>query len=82
MLAAKRHSLPKKEFGLPGQKKYPVDTKARARSAKAYASKEEHAGKLTSGQKSQIDRKANKKLYGKGAMHLHRESTSHPLAKR
>lgn len=82
MLAAKRHSLPKKDFGLPGQEKYPVDTKKRARAAKAYASKEEHAGKLTPAQKAKIDRKANKKLYGAGARHLHHESTSHPLAKR
>jgi hypothetical protein len=61
--AAKRHALPKKEFGLPEQEKYPVDTKKRARAALAYASKEEHAGKLSEAQKEKIDRKAEHKLH-------------------
>lgn len=69
--AAKRKSLPKKDFGLPSKAKgkekgesgnYPVDTPGRARAAKAYASKEEKAGKLTKGQEEQIDRRANKRL--------------------
>ena len=31
--AAKRRSLPSSSFGLPGQKKYPLDTPGRARNA-------------------------------------------------
>jgi hypothetical protein len=31
--AKKRKSLPSSQFALPGQKKYPVDTPARARNA-------------------------------------------------
>ena len=56
--AAKRASLPKSKFGLPAQEKYPVDTVARARNAKARASQQ--VGKsITPAQKNQIDRKAN-----------------------
>jgi len=35
MTAKKRKSLPKTSFALPGKRKYPVDTKARARNALA-----------------------------------------------
>lgn len=65
MKAAQRNKLPASEFGLPGSRKYPVNDKAHARAAKAYASKEENAGKLSSSAKAQIDRKADSKL-GKG----------------
>jgi hypothetical protein len=60
--ASKRRSIPKSEFGLPGERKYPTDTKGRARAAKSYAAKEENAGKLTPAQKSKIDAKADRKL--------------------
>jgi predicted DNA-binding helix-hairpin-helix protein len=36
--AKKRKSLPKTSFALPGKRKYPVDTKARARNALARVS--------------------------------------------
>lgn len=35
MTAKKRKRLPKTSFALPGKRKYPVDTKARARNALA-----------------------------------------------
>lgn len=35
MTARKRKRLPKSSFALPGKRKYPVDTKARARNALA-----------------------------------------------
>lgn len=55
---AKRDSLPKGKFGLPGRKAYPVDTPARARNAKARSSQQ--VGKsITPAQKNQIDRAAN-----------------------
>ena len=63
--AATRNKLPSSEFGLPKSRKYPVNDPAHARAAKAYASKEEHAGKLSPSQKATIDRKADAKL-GKG----------------
>jgi len=47
--AAKRKSLPKSSFGLPGQKKYPLDTAGRARNALSRAS-----ANATPAQQSQI----------------------------
>lgn len=57
-----RKSLPKSDFALPGERKYPVDTKARAANAKARATQMEEKGKLSSSAKSKIDAKANKVL--------------------
>lgn len=58
----KRNSLSKSEFGLPGERKYPMPDKAHARDAKARASAQEHKGNLTSSQKEKIDRKADRIL--------------------
>ena len=60
--AAERNRLATSEFGLPKQRKYPVEDKVHARVAKSYASKEEHAGKLSASQEAQIDRKADRVL--------------------
>lgn len=62
LTAAGRRALPASQFGLPAQRKYPTDTMGRAQAAKAYASKEEHEGVITPGQKERIDRKADAKL--------------------
>lgn len=70
---AERKKLPKKDFGLPskvdkkgenkaGRGAYPMPDKAHARVAKSYASKEEHAGKLSPSAKAKIDAKADKIL--------------------
>lgn len=78
----RRNKLPSTEFGLPGSRKYPMPDKAHAANAKARAAQMEKKGKLSAGAKSRIDAKANRILHkGKGASHLHHESTSHPLAK-
>jgi hypothetical protein len=61
----RRKALPKSEFALPSERKYPVDTKARAANAKARATQEVAKGKLSASAKAQIDRKADKVL-GKG----------------
>jgi len=62
-LSAKaRKAIPKKEFGLPGEKKYPMPDRAHAANAKARASQMEKAGKLSASSKSKIDAKANKIL--------------------
>ena len=63
--AKKRKALPQEEFGLPAQKKYPMPDASHAANAKARATQMENAGKLSAGQKSQIDAKANKVLKGK-----------------
>jgi hypothetical protein len=60
-----RKAIPKKDFGLPGERKYPMENKAHARNAKARASEMEHKGKLSSSSKAKIDAKADKVLRGK-----------------
>ena len=62
LTAKKRNSLPKSDFALPGIEKYPVDTKNRARNAKARASEMENKGKISPSTKSKIDAKADKVL--------------------
>lgn len=57
-----RKKIPKKEFGLPGEKKYPMPDKAHAANAKARATQMEEKGKLSPAAKSKIDAKANKIL--------------------
>ena len=69
----RRKALPKSEFGLPKEKgkggenkagrgAYPIDTKNRARNAKARASQQYNKGNLTKAEKDQIDRRADRKL--------------------
>ncbi len=57
-----RNKLPKKEFGLPGEKKYPMPDKSHAANAKARATQMEEKGKLSPSSKAKIDAKANKIL--------------------
>lgn len=59
---AKRKSEPKSDFGLPDKRKYPMPDASHARNAKARASQEEHAGKLSAADKKKIDSKADKIL--------------------
>jgi hypothetical protein len=65
LTAATRKKIPKKEFGLPGEKKYPMEDKAHARNAKARASEMENKGKLSPSSKAKIDAKADR-ILGKG----------------
>lgn len=58
----RRKALPKGDFGLPGERKYPMPDKAHARVAKSYASKEANAGKLSRSAEARIDRKADRVL--------------------
>lgn len=66
-----RKRIPTKEFGLPEERKYPLSDKAHARNAKARASEEYHAGKLSKADEERVDRKANEKLYGKHSAEVH-----------
>lgn len=59
---ATRKALPKSDFGLPGQRKYPVDTRARAANAKARATQQVDKGNLSPSAKARIDAKANRVL--------------------
>jgi hypothetical protein len=58
----KRNTEPKSDFGLPGERKYPMPDESHARNAKARAAQQEKKGNLTSAEKSKIDRKADKIL--------------------
>jgi len=62
LTANKRNKLPKSDFGLPGQEKYPMPDKAHAANAKARATQMVNKGKLSSSSKSKIDSKANRIL--------------------
>lgn len=57
-----RNKLPKSDFGLPAERKYPMENKAHAKNAKARATQMEEKGKLSPSAKSKIDAKANKVL--------------------
>ena len=58
----KRKSLPKSDFGLPGERKYPMPDKAHAANAKARATQMAKKGKLSAAAKKKIDAKANRIL--------------------
>jgi hypothetical protein len=62
LTTVKRKKIPKSEFGLPGEKKYPMPDKAHAANAKARASQMVNKGKLSESSKAKIDAKANKIL--------------------
>lgn len=62
LTSAKRKKIPKSEFGLPGEKKYPMEDKKHAANAKARASQMVKKGKLSKSSEEKIDSKANKVL--------------------
>jgi hypothetical protein len=62
LTAAKRKNISKNEFGLPGEKKYPMPDKKHAANAKARAKQMEEKGKLSRSSASKIDAKANRIL--------------------
>ena len=64
LTAAKRKKIPKKEFGEPKSRKYPMPDRRHAAIAKSYARQELEAGKLSQGEFDKIEAMANKKLYG------------------
>lgn len=59
-----RKSLPKSEFGLPGERKYPMPDKAHAANAKARASAQKNKGAISEATEAKIDAKANRVLGG------------------
>ncbi len=60
-----RSKLPKKEFAVPSERKYPVNDKAHAANAKARAQQQYNKGNLSKSLLNQIDSKANKVLKSK-----------------
>jgi hypothetical protein len=57
-----RNGLPKKDFALPSERKYPVNDKAHAANAKSRAAQMEKRGIISKGTENKIDAKANKVL--------------------
>ena len=62
LTAKARAKVPRNAFGLPAQKKYPMPDASHAGNAKARAAQEYNEGRLSAGQKDEIDRKADKVL--------------------
>jgi hypothetical protein len=60
--AKKRKRLPKSSFGLPGSRKYPMDTRGRAANAKARATQQFKKGRISRSTRDRIHAKANRKL--------------------
>lgn len=63
--ASHRNALPTNDFGLPGERKYPMPDKSHARNAKARASEEYKKGNLTKAEFDRINAMADRKLAGK-----------------
>lgn len=63
--AAERDKIPAKEFGMPGERKYPMPDTAHAQNAKARASQQKAKGNLSASEYKTIVAKANRVL-GKG----------------
>ena len=59
---SKRSKLLKSDFGMPGEKKYPMQDKSHAANAKARATQMVKKGKLSKSAERKIDVKANKVL--------------------
>jgi hypothetical protein len=60
--AAARNKLPASAFGLPGQRKYPMEDRTHQIKAEEFATKEQRAGKLSPAQASRIRAKAKRLL--------------------
>jgi hypothetical protein len=58
--AATRNKLPSSVFGLPKQRKYPMEDRTHQIKAEEFATKEEHAGKLSPAQAARIKAKAKR----------------------
>ncbi len=61
-----RNNLPKSDFGMPGERKYPMPDKSHAANAKARATQMHDKGLLSLRAEELIDTKANMILNNKG----------------
>lgn len=59
LTAKRRKRLRKSQFALPAQRKYPIDTWARAANAKGRALQQKRKGRLTAAQYKTVVRRAN-----------------------
>jgi len=58
----KRNELPDSKFSLPSERKYPVDTKNRARNALARVAQQENKGNISASAADKVKAKARKVL--------------------
>jgi hypothetical protein len=65
LTAAARKRIPGSKFGLPGSRKYPMPDKSHAANAKARATQQVKAGRLSSSAAAKIRAKANR-ILGEG----------------
>jgi len=54
-----RNKLPAKDFAEPDKRAYPIEDKTHARNAKARASQQVKAGRMSKAEEGKIDRKAD-----------------------
>lgn len=64
LTAKKRNALPKKAFGEPSKRAYPMPDKSHASNAKARATQQVKKGNLSLGERARIVAKANRILGG------------------
>lgn len=57
--AKTRNKLPAKDFAEPEKRAYPIEDKAHAQNAKARASQQVKAGRISKAEMARIDKKAN-----------------------
>jgi hypothetical protein len=62
LTSKQRAKLPKSDFGVPGERKYPMPDRSHAENAKARAQQQFDKGNISKSTLSKIDSKANKKL--------------------
>ena len=62
LTSKQRNKIKSSDFGMPGEKKYPMPDKSHAANAKARATQMQKKGKLSATDKAKIDTKANKIL--------------------
>lgn len=68
-----KRKIPKSNFGMPGERKYPMPDRSHAANAKARASQMVKKGKLSEASKEKIDAKANKILgHNTHKVHAHK----------
>lgn len=62
LTASRRNAIPSSKFGEPGKRKYPMPDRSHAANAKARATQQVRAGRLSSGSAAKIRAKANRIL--------------------
>ena len=64
-----RKELPKSDFGMPGERKFPMPDASHARNAKSRASQAVNEGRMSKGTEAKIDAKADR-VMGKSGKNL------------